>query len=664
MWPMLNEAIPKEYIADRNKQDLYITLKGYNSTIHLVGADNPDSLRGITISFLVCDEIQDISLDTIDMVLGPAMISTKADGIYIGTPKGKGNNTAYQLYMRGKTDPDWKSWQFTTAEGGNVPEEEIEAARRRMSAKQFRQELCGSFETMEGRVYYAFDINESVTDEAEDTGGVIHVGMDFNVGKMCASLCTITKDNNVHIFDEIVIENSNTREMCHTINNKYPKRDIVIYPDPAGKARKTSADVGQTDFTIIKSEFGWEILARSSHSKIADRVNNVNSMLLDADNNRRLLVHPRCREVVACLDGQTYKEGTSIPDKTQGLDHMCFSGDTLVEVFGRGLTRFDEIPESGFVKDYSNTWVEYTKGGLIDIDSKFILLSFDGYSIKCTPDHKFLTTDGWVEAINLVGKDVITCKSYQELVRQYKYTKEKNTTYAEATFKERVRDYIGRYLPISLVKYLKDSMYTIKMVIGQTTNQATCSYCVHPSTQDTTIKRIETYYPKVENVMQGDLSKDTKSGVKQKPLKSGLKSTMKTLRKSCTEKLNYVARHVVKCLTLLLGIKNKDFVQKNAKHTTEDCQELMKRKELAQYVTQCLKPTNMQEQKHAVRYARCNSIKTLENQPSYCLTTVNGSFSLPNGTIVSNCDALGYFIDYKFNLVKREAKVIALDWSY
>lgn len=140
MWPMLMEAIPRHMIAHQDKNDLSVTLKGFNSTIHLCGADNPDSLRGITINFLVADEIQDIPLEVIDMILRPAMGTTMADGIYIGTPKGKGNNTAYQLYLRGKTLPDWKSWHFTTEEGGNVPREEIESARQTMTKKQFDQE--------------------------------------------------------------------------------------------------------------------------------------------------------------------------------------------------------------------------------------------------------------------------------------------------------------------------------------------------------------------------------------------------------------------------------------------------------------------------------------------------------------------------------------------
>ena len=321
MWPMLLDAIPK-HMRETNKQELTIKLKGYNSTITLAGADNADSLRGISVSFLVCDEIQDIPIDVIDMVLRPAMGDQMADGIFIGTPKGKGDNTAYKLYMRGKTEPDWESWHFTTAEGGNVPKEEIEAARRVMSPKQFEQEYLASFVTMMGRVYYAFDIDDSVDSEIEDLGGPVLIGMDFNVSKMCAAVCQETPQGHLEVFDEFVLVDSNTREMCQTIKDKFPNREIIIYPDPAGSARKTSADLGHTDHTIMGNEFGFTVLAKPKHPKVVDRINNVNSLLKTAEGIRKLKVSPKCKEVIRCLDGQVYKEGTSIPDKDGGLDHI------------------------------------------------------------------------------------------------------------------------------------------------------------------------------------------------------------------------------------------------------------------------------------------------------------------------------------------------------
>ena len=48
----------------------------------------------------------------------------------------------------------------------------------------------------------------------------------------------------------------------------------------------------------------------------------VNAMLKNAAGDRRLLIHPRCKQLIKCMDGLTFKEGTSQPDKDMGLDHL------------------------------------------------------------------------------------------------------------------------------------------------------------------------------------------------------------------------------------------------------------------------------------------------------------------------------------------------------
>jgi hypothetical protein len=35
-----------------------------------------------------------------------------------------------------------------------------------------------------------------------------------------------------------------------------------------------------------------------------------------------LFISSRCRRVIECLERQTYQEGSSQPDKSQGYDHM------------------------------------------------------------------------------------------------------------------------------------------------------------------------------------------------------------------------------------------------------------------------------------------------------------------------------------------------------
>ena len=90
--------------------------------------------------------------------------------------------------------------------------------------------------------------------------------MDFNISPMTAVIAQRAGDE-CHIIDEIVLPNSNTSEMMAEINKRHPGRHGVVHPDPSGVARKTSAPVGQTDFTIIE-EAGWPVYKTASYPLI------------------------------------------------------------------------------------------------------------------------------------------------------------------------------------------------------------------------------------------------------------------------------------------------------------------------------------------------------------------------------------------------------------
>src|SRR5207245_4744365 len=145
------------------------------------------------------------------------------------------------------------------------------------------------------------------------------VGLDFNINRMAAIVAQRAGEQ-IQVFDEIVLTNSNTPEMMREINRIYAGRHGVVHPDPSGVARKTSAPVGKTDFRIIE-EAGWTVFPAKQY-KVVDRINTVNAKLCNAQGQRRLLISPKCKNLIKALDGLTYKNGTKIPDKSSGLDHV------------------------------------------------------------------------------------------------------------------------------------------------------------------------------------------------------------------------------------------------------------------------------------------------------------------------------------------------------
>ena len=302
-----------------HETELSILLRN-GSTISLKGADNYDSLRGVGLDFIVLDEFADIDPEAWYETLRPTLSDKQGKALFIGTPKGIGN-WSYELYQNCIDSNDWKSFQYTTVDGGNVPETEIEAAKRDLDERTFRQEYLATFETYSGRIYYAFDRAKNVIDAkpAEHDVSTIYIGMDFNIDPMSAVIA-IRKDNDLCIIDEIRLFSSNTQEAVDEIKSRYPRSKIFVYPDPAARQRKTSAG-GATDITILQNA-GWVVKAPNSHSPVRDRINSVNSRLCDSTGQRHLYVTKNCKYTIEALERQVYKPGSTQPDKDGGYDHM------------------------------------------------------------------------------------------------------------------------------------------------------------------------------------------------------------------------------------------------------------------------------------------------------------------------------------------------------
>lgn len=337
-WRRLKRSIPRSwYDAKPNETECSITLKS-GHVIRLVGLDDPDSLRGSGLWFFIGDEWDDAKDEAWSEVVRPMLSTAQGHALFIGSPKGFAK--LYKGYNAGQPgaskDPATMSWQFTTLDGGNVPQEEVDAARRDLDPRTFRQEYEASFETYAGRVIYGFERKHSVKPCPYDPALPVHIGMDFNVNPMTA---TVWQEHGADIWQvgEIVIPTSNTSEMIKEIGERYSRpsfnqfaRDvghISVYPDPAGASDHTSAQ-GKTDIKLLR-EAGFNVVALTSHPLVRDRNNWTNGKFLNAAGERHAFVDPSCEKSIECYERLVYREGSSEPDKkvtTQlnpgGVDHI------------------------------------------------------------------------------------------------------------------------------------------------------------------------------------------------------------------------------------------------------------------------------------------------------------------------------------------------------
>lgn len=324
MWDKLIDLIPRRLIVKKNETKLTIRLVN-GSEIQLKGADKPDTLRGRGVDYVVLDEYQDFKEGTWEEVVYPTLTDKQGHGLIIGTPKAY--NQLYDLYKRGLEDEeDWASWQFPTSTSPFIPKKEIEAARRNLDERTFRQEYEASFETMSGRVYYCFDRNTHVGKYPFDPRLPILVGQDFNVDPMCSAIMQWHPDlDELWIVGEIFLKQSNSVEVADELERRFWRhfkaKKIALYPDPAGGNRHSSR--GESDLMVFRDKGIKHIIHRAKHPPVSDRINSVNSMLRAANGRVRIRVNEDCKEVIKSLEQTLYTPGSREVNKKLGVEHMA-----------------------------------------------------------------------------------------------------------------------------------------------------------------------------------------------------------------------------------------------------------------------------------------------------------------------------------------------------
>ena len=128
----------------------------------------------------------------------------------------------------------------------------------------------------------------------------------------------------MHYFDEFKGQ-PNTEQLAILINSKFNngKRDIYVYPDPTGKARKTSAPVGHTDLKIL-AHYGLKVRARRKSPAIVDSVNAVNKQLETAAGEVSMYFHPKCKETIRSMERTVWLDRSNKADidKSNGDEHF------------------------------------------------------------------------------------------------------------------------------------------------------------------------------------------------------------------------------------------------------------------------------------------------------------------------------------------------------
>jgi len=151
IWDVLME-LGREVIQASHINNMDITLIN-GAKIYVRGADRPDTLRGVSLTYAVLDEVADIKPEAWEQVIRASLSDKKGRAMFIGTPKGR--NFFYDIFKLGMSeeDSDWKAWHFTTKDNPLIDPDEIESAKKTLSSFAFKQEYMASFDNAGSDVF-------------------------------------------------------------------------------------------------------------------------------------------------------------------------------------------------------------------------------------------------------------------------------------------------------------------------------------------------------------------------------------------------------------------------------------------------------------------------------------------------------------------------------
>jgi hypothetical protein len=200
----------------------------------------------------------------------------------------------------------------------NLPDDYIASLIASYPEQLIEAYLRGRFINLTtGSVYRAFDRARNTTDERILPNEPLHIGMDFNVGKMAAVVHVLRKGRPYALFE--FTKRLDTPAMIADILTAFPGRNISVYPDASGQARKT-VNASESDLSLLRAA-GFNVVVNPSNPAVKDRINAMNACL-----ERGYWVNPEtCPDYVEALEKQAYDEKGE-PDKSGGYDHVNDAG--------------------------------------------------------------------------------------------------------------------------------------------------------------------------------------------------------------------------------------------------------------------------------------------------------------------------------------------------
>ena len=315
-------------IRESNKE-VHVYRNGfYYGTVICRSMDNPASIVGFKISRALVDEIDVLPKIKANTAWNKivARMRLKIDGVVnsIGvttTPEG-----FLFVYSKFKKEPtkSYSMVQASTYENEKyLPDDYIDTLKETYPGELINAYIDGEFVNLtSGTVYSEFDRDKHNADVMWNKREPLHIGMDFNVCNMSAVISVIRKGVCYDVGE--ITGGYDTPSIIRSIQERYQKCQINIYPDSSGKNRNPQ-NASESSLQLLRAA-GFQVLAKSKNPFVKDRVLAVNNSFVKGIHYVNV---KECPVHAANLEQQIYNTAGE-PDKTGGNDHTNDASGYLI----------------------------------------------------------------------------------------------------------------------------------------------------------------------------------------------------------------------------------------------------------------------------------------------------------------------------------------------
>lgn len=289
-----------------NKTDLTVYVPEVDGTFYLETYHDPDSIVSFEIAHAVIDELDTLPKEPARHVWTKINERVRQFCLHpagntigcVSTPDHGTGGFCYELWGSGEhLERGYHYIKAGTRSNKFLPDGYADQIAKNYDPVMAEAYLEGSWVSFSrDKVYHFYEAISHDTDRIIESGDVLHIGLDFNVGGTCATVWIIDQDS-PHCVDEFVSQN--TQDFIIKLA-KYRDHKIKIYPDASGKAKRTNASL--SDISMI-TQAGFSVDTPNANPPVRDRVNSVNALL---SHNRLKINRKKCPNVSEALSSQGY----------------------------------------------------------------------------------------------------------------------------------------------------------------------------------------------------------------------------------------------------------------------------------------------------------------------------------------------------------------------